>query len=402
MKVRISPGPYEICGKKLRVTAEVALDVVPADTVAVSDEPQVMGDDQPQAYRGGVFLKGSVGPLESIRLHDCVDASSVVITSAPNGGGTLYQEGKDYVLDHEYGGLGRMAKGGISATETVYVSYRYALMRIDLVQVSREGKFSVKKGKPEQICCVPPEADAGMLPAAHVWVPYRATGISADQIMPVPCAGSGGWRDLIAVRGKGRLSRTRRLLRQGKPVTIVFLGDSVTAGGTASSREKTFVGLTPILLKELYPNAQINAINAGVGGTSSDFGLQRLDKDVLAHNPDLVVVEFVNDMGFSPDKIKSNYAELARRIREVGLTDIIILTPHFMRPSWMGNFPTACQALRDAAHQIGAALGDTAAIWARLASVGILYESLLTNGINHPNDLGHEFYARTIVRLLEP
>ena len=58
--------------------------------------------------------------------------------------------------------------------------------------------------------------------------------------------------------------------------------------------------------------------------------------------------------------------------------------------------------MQEAAKENRAALGDTANIWAHLRSVGIAYETLLANGINHPNDLGHEFFAECLMRLMSP
>ncbi|MEI6070813.1 MAG: SGNH/GDSL hydrolase family protein [Verrucomicrobiae bacterium] len=82
-------------------------------------------------------------------------------------------------------------------------------------------------------------------------------------------------------------------LKAGGEVNVLFLGGSITVGGASPKGYVTFVGNW---LKEHYPNAKINIINAGVSGTGSDYGDRRYERDVLPIKPDLVLIEFcVND-----------------------------------------------------------------------------------------------------------
>ncbi|MCF3111257.1 SGNH/GDSL hydrolase family protein [Niabella sp. CC-SYL272] len=81
-------------------------------------------------------------------------------------------------------------------------------------------------------------------------------------------------------------------LEKGGPVTIAYLGGSITAasGGWRDQSADWF--------QKVFTKAQIHQINAGVGGTGSSLGVFRLQKDVLTFKPDLVFVEFaVNDGG---------------------------------------------------------------------------------------------------------
>lgn len=81
-------------------------------------------------------------------------------------------------------------------------------------------------------------------------------------------------------------------LKAGGPLTIAYFGGSITSagGGWRDQSAKWF--------QQQYPAAKITQINAGVGGTGSDLGVFRLQRDVLAQKPDLVFVEFaVNDGG---------------------------------------------------------------------------------------------------------
>ncbi len=41
-----------------------------------------------------------------------------------------------------------------------------------------------------------------------------------------------------------------------------------------------------------YPQAKVEEIHAAIGGTGSDLGVFRVDRDALVHHPDLLFVEF--------------------------------------------------------------------------------------------------------------
>lgn len=76
-----------------------------------------------------------------------------------------------------------------------------------------------------------------------------------------------------------------------KPATIVTFGDSTTAP------RGPLVVYSTILAKELpQQGIPVNVINAGIGGNTTQNAVARFEKDVLAKQPDLVVIQFgIND-----------------------------------------------------------------------------------------------------------
>ncbi len=68
-----------------------------------------------------------------------------------------------------------------------------------------------------------------------------------------------------------------------KGTTIVALGDSLTEGVGASSPEKNYIGI-------LNARLGINIINKGVAGNTTPDALLRLDSDVIALKPDIVII----------------------------------------------------------------------------------------------------------------
>ncbi|UCH34540.1 MAG: SGNH/GDSL hydrolase family protein [Armatimonadota bacterium] len=365
------------------------LRVAPPRVVRVLGAQVVIGDDAPNQWAAGTRLPALVNPTGSVTVGAVVPGS-VVVRSAP--GGPEYRVDKDYLLDERWAAIGRVATGRIPRGATVYLDYAYCLSRLDTVQLAGGGVPSIRRGKPAVVCPRPAGAATGYRALSNIWVRPGITAVAADDIYPV------GLTPTFPKPDRSGTAATRKLLAAGGKVTIVALGDSVTAGGEASKAELAFPQLFASTLRKRYPRANIDLVNAGVGGSNSDFGLERLNRDVLAHHPQLVVIEFVNDMGWPAEKIRANYRELIARIRAAG-AEVVICTPHHIWPEWMGNFDVALAALRKVAAEEKVGLADASARWAALRAVGIPYETLLVNCINHPDDRGHRMFVDALMEL---
>jgi hypothetical protein len=82
-------------------------------------------------------------------------------------------------------------------------------------------------------------------------------------------------------------------LRTTKAVTVAWLGGSTAAGLGASEIEKTsYRALVSQWLRARYPQTKIIELNATVAGTGSVYGSMRVRRDVIAHKPDLVFIDF--------------------------------------------------------------------------------------------------------------
>ena len=85
------------------------------------------------------------------------------------------------------------------------------------------------------------------------------------------------------------LPRTAARLRAGGPLTIVALGSSSTEGIGASRPDRSYPSRLAALLQARFPRAAIRVVNRGIGGEVAPQMLARLDRDVLAEKPDLVI-----------------------------------------------------------------------------------------------------------------
>jgi acyl-CoA thioesterase-1 len=103
--------------------------------------------------------------------------------------------------------------------------------------------------------------------------------------------------------------------------TVVFLGDSITHGHRLA-QEVAF----PARLGQALG---VRAINAGISGDTTDGGLQRVERDVLAHRPTVVVVALgVNDaFGQRPREVTvANLRAITQRIRGQGAAVVLLHT----------------------------------------------------------------------------
>ena len=130
---------------------------------------------------------------------------------------------------------------------------------------------------------------------------------------------SQAYRDMIgkSLLNKGNNKRLKKAIdkaKRGEPVTIAFIGGSITHGAGAEPLHlNCYAYRSYDLFKRMFAGADgslIRLIKAGVGGTPSELGIVRYERDVLrdgtAH-PDIVIVEFaVND---ADDETRGNCYE---------------------------------------------------------------------------------------------
>ena len=83
---------------------------------------------------------------------------------------------------------------------------------------------------------------------------------------------------------------------KGGLITIGFIGGSITQGAIVSDEALCYAARVFKWWKDSFPNAAVRYVNAGIGATTSQFGVARVPYDLLKYDPDFVIVEYsVND-----------------------------------------------------------------------------------------------------------
>lgn len=169
-----------------------------------------------------------------------------------------------------------------------------------------------------------PEQDQNMLLTVKFYLNdgYEVPELEVD---PPVDLGSLAYQAMIAnsLVSTGNHARMKSVIdraRAGEEVTIAFIGGSITQGAGAKPINTSCYAYQAYLkfCERFSPcgGRNVHYVKAGVGGTSSELGMVRYERDVLqdgAVHPDLVFVEFaVNDEG---DETKGiSYESLVKKI----------------------------------------------------------------------------------------
>jgi acyl-CoA thioesterase I len=152
------------------------------------------------------------------------------------------------------------------------------------------------------------------------------------------------------------LPRVARRLASGRPIRIVAFGSSSTEGVGASSPAAAYPArLEGELSRALANKNSVSVLNRGIGGEHAEDMLARLDRDVLAARPDLVIWQTGSN-----DPLRGvplgRFIELTRigleRMRAAGL-DLML-----MEPQWCPALEATAGAdlYRDALRALGTEL----------------------------------------------
>ena len=202
------------------------------------------------------------------------------------------------------------------------------------------------------------------------------------------------------------LPRTLRRLQAGGPLTIAVSGDSISEGYNASGfagvapHQPPYVDLVVAALADAY-GAAIALRNFASAGWTSDNG--RADAARAgAVNPDLVIIAYgMNDAGYAEAAdFAANISGIVDEVRTAApAAEFVLVTPMLPNPEWHYPMMERFAAYRDALELLctdGIVLADVTTMWTSLLVRKSVYD-LTGNGINHPNDFGHQVYAQVVL-----
>lgn len=195
-----------------------------------------------------------------------------------------------------------------------------------------------------------------------------------------------------------------------KPKRVVFFGDSITQAGIKP-------GGYIDRLKSLLPADQFELIGAGIGGNKIYDLFLRMDDDVLAQKPDVVIVWVgVNDVwhkassgtGTDPDKFVRFYEAVIKKLQAAN-AKVVLCTPAAigektdMTNQQDGDLNQYSQFIRDLAKRHNLPLVD-------LRKAFLEYnlknnpenkeKGILTTDRVHLNDAGNQFVAEQMQKVL--
>lgn len=108
-----------------------------------------------------------------------------------------------------------------------------------------------------------------------------------------------------------------RRAKAGERLSVVFFGASLTWGANASDPQLySYRAQVAKRLEAKYPAAHFHFWDGAIGGTGSQLAVFRFDRDVLAHQPDLVFLDFSANDGINDADTETlaSYEALVRRV----------------------------------------------------------------------------------------
>lgn len=201
----------------------------------------------------------------------------------------------------------------------------------------------------------------------------------------------------IVNRGnQGRIKQVMKRALAGEKLTLGFLGGSITQGSLSSTPETCYAYLVYSWWKRTFPNAEFVYLNAGIGGTTSQFGVARAEADLLRYKPDFVIVEFsVNDD--NNEFFLETYEGLIRKIYgNAGRPAVLIV--HNVCYDTGANAQE--QHLKVGRYYDIPCVSMKETIYPLLEN-GELQNREITPDDLHPNDRGHELVAQVITCFLQ-
>ena len=202
-------------------------------------------------------------------------------------------------------------------------------------------------------------------------------------------------RALLNEGNKARLASVMKRAENGEKITVGTIGGSITQGSLASNPDNCYASLFYKYWKEKFPSTEVEFVNAGIGGTNSYLGVHRVEPQLLAYEPDVVIVEFsVND----GDRLmnKYSYDSLVRKILNAPSQPAVIL---------LFTTQENGTSLQETHLEIGRAydlpsLSYREIVYPEVAAGTLDWKAISPDNI-HPNDEGHSLIGQLLSRYLD-
>jgi lysophospholipase L1-like esterase len=218
---------------------------------------------------------------------------------------------------------------------------------------------------------------------------------------------------LLAIPFAGRADDAPVPLKKGD--RIVFLGDSITQGGVSP---KGYVTLIDKALQEKHKDQGIEVLGAGISGNKVPDLQRRVDKDVIAKKPTLVVIYIgINDVwhgekdpakGTSKEAFESGLKEVIGKCTAAGAR-VILCTPSVIGEKTNGsnNLDAKLDEYSDISRKVAKDLNVQLCdlrkeflAYLKANNAGNKEKGILTGDRVHLNDAGNKLVADVMLKAL--
>jgi lysophospholipase L1-like esterase len=194
------------------------------------------------------------------------------------------------------------------------------------------------------------------------------------------------------------LTNLAHRLSIGRPIRIVAIGSSSTAGFGASSPAATYPSRLEAELHAHFPGHALTVLNRGVNSEELPNMVARFDTAVIAERPQLVIWQFgtnalMYDRPLNPGRVAAGIA----RLKSVG-ADVVLMDPQYVprvlaKPTRDVLIARMAQAAKeykvDLLHRY-----DIMRHWREVE--GLPFETFVTQDGLHLNDWGYACVAKSL------
>lgn len=197
------------------------------------------------------------------------------------------------------------------------------------------------------------------------------------------------------------LPTTRAALAQGRKVTIIAFGSSSTEGSGASGQDRTYPAVLEAELHAALPEARLTVLNRGRGGQEVDEMMARLETDVIASRPTLVIWQAGANAvlrGMAPEAFIAAMVDGIERLLARG-TDVVLMdsqrAPRILQAPHFERFDAALKTLSTTLH---IPLFSRAALMENWEAAGVPHTELIGPDGLHHNDRGYACVAHAMAQ----
>ncbi|MDR3615031.1 MAG: SGNH/GDSL hydrolase family protein [Candidatus Obscuribacterales bacterium] len=344
----------------------------------------------------GAFIRCSAGsaPVGAVILQKTLKVQ--------RKDGSLLQENRDYRLNPLFDSIERVNDGQGGDGEEVTLAYQIKQKRLDTICLNRDGKLSLIMGNLTPFAPSPALIEQGYLKLANVLAEGENEPIKPESLLAISELAPGNHSTIIREQNEKVLKLFRRRLNERNHLKLLICGDSVCCGAYASNLHRAY---PEVFFKALQAKsrAKIETSILCAGGKNSSDMLVQLKQRLLSEKPNLLVLEFVNDLSLPEPAVERNYKYIFQTARDVSC-DVVVCLPHLPSPMFYGqNWKVIAEkpffkTISRLAFEEKFAIADIRYRWLHANEEGLQPLWLLADRANHPNDYGHQIYAEELLR----
>lgn len=202
-------------------------------------------------------------------------------------------------------------------------------------------------------------------------------------------------RSLVDMGDTSRIQRVLTKAREGKPIVVGVIGGSITQGAKASKPELKYGNQVAQWWRTNFPNNKVEFVNAGIGATGSNYGALRVGRDLLAKNPDFIVVEYAVNDGNTKESAETLEGVIRQILKAPNHPAVVMV---FMMNK-DGNNAQEWHSKVGAHYQLPM-VSFRDALWPEIKAGKLKWDDVEADQV-HPNDRGHALVAEFVTRVIE-